>query len=184
MFTGGVKMLLYIFSDFQGEKTIPDGSPDLVILLGDICYRDAVEIDKKYSCPKIGVYGNHDTIIEWKETDIQLIHETTFEFKGVTFGGFGGCPRYNRKPNQYAEEQCWNFIQKLDYVDVFIAHSNPAYDLTLADWDAHRGFKSFNHYISEKKPKYFLHGHLHKPYIKQEQETTICSVYPFLKLNI
>lgn len=99
-------MLVYFFSDFQGEKHIPMGNPDLVVLLGDIYYRDAQEIDRVYNCPKIGVYGNHDAHNEWNQTDIKLIHGEVFEYKGITFGGFGGCPRYNRKPNQYTEKDC------------------------------------------------------------------------------
>lgn len=149
-------MLVYVLRDFQGEKVIREGDPDLVILLRDIYYRDAVKIDYKYTCPKVGVYGNHDTVIEWKETNIQLIHEDMFEFQDVTFTGFRGCPRYNRKPNWYDEEQCFNFAKNLENVDVFIGHSNPCYDTSLADWDAHRGFNSFNYYIWEKKPRYFF----------------------------
>lgn len=177
-------MLVYVFSDFQGEKVIPDGNPDLVILLGDIYFRDAEEIDKKYSCPKIGVYGNHDAKNEWSQTNIKLIHEQTFEFNGITFAGFGGCPRYNRKPNQFDEEQCAAFMDNLDTVDVFIAHSNPVYDPSLVDWDAHRGFQAFNDYIERKQPKYFLHGHLHDPFIKSFGNTNLYSVFPFLELNL
>ncbi|WP_088362663.1 metallophosphoesterase family protein [Bacillus cereus] len=177
-------MLIYVFSDFQGVKEIPDGNPDLVILLGDIYYRDAMEIDEKYPCPKIGVYGNHDFINEWKDTSIRIIHEEVFEFEGITFAGFGGCPRYNRKPNQYTEEQTQLFMNNLEKVDVFIAHSNPVYDKAIPDWDPHRGFKSFNKYIETKHPKYFLHGHIHEPFTRNVNGTQIYSVFPFVSLSI
>lgn len=177
-------MIIYIFSDFQGEKLIPDGEPDLVILLGDIYYGDALEIDKKYNCDKIGVYGNHDTKNEWKQTNIKVIHEDTFVWNGITFAGFGGSPRYNSKPNQYTEEECSKYLSNLDTVNVFIAHSNPVYDKNISEWDSHRGFASFNRYIEERKPQYFLHGHLHTPFSKRIGETKIYCVYPFLELNI
>lgn len=177
-------MLIYVFSDFQGVKEIPDGNPDLVILLGDIYFRDVMEIDQKYSCPKIGVYGNHDVVNEWSNTSIKLIHEEIFEFEGITFAGFGGCPRYNRKPNQYTEEQTQSFMENLEKVDVFIAHSNPVYDPTIADWDPHRGFKSFNKYIETKQPKYFMHAHIHEPFIHNVNGTQIYSVFPFVSINI
>lgn len=177
-------MLIYVFSDFQGEKIIPEGNPDLVILLGDIYYRDALEIDNKYNCEKIGVYGNHDVQNEWSETSIKLIHEEVYEYGDFKFAGFGGCPRYNRKPNQYTEEQCSLFMSGLDKVDVFIAHSNPVYTPSSDDWDAHRGFCAFNEYIDSRQPKYFLHGHIHNPFVRNFRETTVYSVYPFLELNL
>lgn len=177
-------MLIYVFSDFQGEKFVPEGVPDLVILLGDIYFRDAMEIDKVYNCPKIGVYGNHDSTNEWKDTNIKLIHKEIFTFEGLTFAGFGGCPRYNRKPNQYDEEECFGFVNSINKVDVFIAHSNPAYTLSSSNWDAHRGFKSFNYLIKEKQPNYFLHGHIHEPFIKQFYNTEVYSVFPFAEIRI
>lgn len=178
-------MLVYVFSDFQGEKVIPDGHPDLVILLGDIYYRDAEEIDKKYTCPKIGVYGNHDTPSEWDRTPIRRIHAETFEFNGVVFAGFGGCPRYNRRrDNQYTENECAEFMETLDAVDVFLSHSNPAYEQSLDETDAHRGFSSFNRYIENKRPSYFIHGHLHQPSMNRWGDTKVICVYPFLELNL
>lgn len=177
-------MQIYVFSDFQGEKIVPNGNPDLVILLGDIYYRDALELDQKYNCPKIGVYGNHDSQEEWSETSIKVIHEEIYEYCGVTFSGFGGCPKYNSKPNQFTDSQCREFMSNLDKVDVFLSHSNPNYDLTLPDWDPHRGFSSFNTYIKEKQPNFFLHGHIHNPFTLEVGKTKIYSVYPFLELNI
>jgi Icc-related predicted phosphoesterase len=177
-------MLVYVFSDFQGAKEVPDGYPDLVILLGDIYHTDAKEIDDKYSCPKIGVYGNHDAETEWAKLNIKIIHKDTFVFNGITFAGFSGSPRYNRKPNQFDEQECYEFMSTLEQVDVFIAHSNPVYTVSSYMVDPHRGFDSFNYYIREKKPKYFLHGHLHDPFIKKMGNTEIHCVYPFLELTI
>jgi Icc-related predicted phosphoesterase len=177
-------MLIYFFSDFQGAKEIPEGNPDLVVLLGDIYHTDAKEIDDMYSCPKIGIYGNHDAETEWSKTNIQLIHKDRYTLNGITFAGFGGCPRYNRKPNQFDEEQCFEFMNTLEKVDVFIAHSNPVYKPSNFQNDAHRGFQPFNDYIEEKQPKYFIHGHLHEPTIKKVKDTEIYCVYPFMKLEI
>lgn len=178
---------IYFFSDFQGVKEIPDGNPDLVVLLGDISYLDAKEIDQKYNCPKIGVYGNHDSKDAWKETSIHNIHCRKLRFQGLSIAGFGGCPKYNQKPNQYTEEECEAFMNKLGPVDLFIAHSNPVYDADLYETDdIHRGFWSFNDYVSDDNrcPRYFVHGHIHNPFTLEVDETTIISVFPFAELDI
>lgn len=178
-------MLVYVFSDFQGVRTFPEGKPDLVILLGDIDYRDALKLDRMYTCPKIGVYGNHDSHNEWAETSIQLVHGETFEHQGVTFGGFGGSPRYNmRKWNQYTEKECEEVMRHMPAVDVFIAHSNPAYEYVGESWDAHKGFRAFDAYIESMQPSFFLHGHIHESNAKVIGATTIHSVFPFLALTL
>lgn len=108
----------YIFSDFQGEEHIPEGDPDLVIVLGDISNFYARKIDEKYSCRKIGVMGNHNSNNEWKGTEIEDIHNKVIEVNGYKFFGFGG---------SHTEAQCKERMDSLGQVDVFIAHSNPVY---------------------------------------------------------
>jgi len=180
-------MKIYFFSDFQGVKKIPDGNPDLVVLLGDIYYRYALEIDKKYNCSKIGIYGNHDSTNEWEETSIVNIHGKKIQFNDISIAGFGGCPKYNRKPNQYTEEECAAFMKTLGSVDLFIAHSNPVYNKKMIGTnDAHRGFLSFNQYVADRNrcPRYLAHGHIHVPFTLKIKETTIISVFPFAELDI
>lgn len=178
-------MKLFIFSDFQGEEYIPEGEPDMVVLLGDISKGYVKKIDKMYNCPKIGVLGNHDTLYEWEGTRIQNIHEEVFEYEGIKFAGFGGCPVYNMRPNQYSDLECGMYMGNLEEVDVVITHSNPVYDIKRKDMsDPHRGFMAFNTYIKEKQPKYFLHGHIHRSFRKVLGRTEIYSVFPFLELEI
>lgn len=70
-------------------------------------------------------------------------------------------------------------------VDVFLSHSNPCYDSNITDEsDAHRGFFAFNEYIYRNQPTYFIHGHLHVPFIDHQGDTTIHCVYPFLELEL
>lgn len=180
------KIKAFVFSDFQGEIEIPDGEPELVILLGDIYFRYAREIDNKYDCPKIGVLGNHDSPNEWKSTEVVNIHEEVVDINGISFAGFGGSPRYNSKPNQYTEEECRSFIDRIPKVDVFVAHSNPIYEVKeeIDLNDAHRGFDAYNHYIHNVKPKYFLHGHIHNPFELKVGNTMIHSVFPFKEIVI
>lgn len=172
-------MKLLVLSDFHGVGVLPEENPDVVVLLGDIEYAEIRKIDARYTCPKIGVLGNHDGPDYLVGTNIINLHERTVEIGGLTFAGFEGCPRYNRRNYlQYWEDEVASFTDALPTVDVFIAHSNPAVDTVYDETDPHRGFRAFTTYIQEKKPTYFIHGHVHTDKQYTMGETSVLSVYP------
>jgi Icc-related predicted phosphoesterase len=169
-------MNFIIYSDIQGiELELPNIEPDFVLLLGDIEWRDVKRIDNHFKCPKLGVLGNHDRIDTFGNTSIIDMHEKVLEIYGIKFAGFGGSPVYNHKPGspQYDEGDAASFVKKVDNVDIFLAHSNPAFEHNMDKTDAHRGFASFTELIERTKTPYFLHGHLHENTIFDYLETTI-----------
>ena len=180
------KIQLLIFSDLHTDKVdMPEVQPELVVLLGDIYWRTVEEIDKKYTCPKIGVLGNHDPFDNYKGTGIHHIHEQVIDINGLRITGFGGAPVYSQKETpQYTEWEAARFIEKIPAIDLFIAHSNPMLPTYQTDKYSHRGFQAFTTMIHTKKPSYFLHGHLHIEYEQKIGQTNVLAIYPVKLINI
>jgi Icc-related predicted phosphoesterase len=93
---------------------------------------------------------------------IMNLHLQTWEYQGLTFGGFEGSPRYKKDPyaKMYTEEEAAQLLKNFSYVDVLISHSPPR-GINDEDDLAHTGFQALRTYIEEKHPRYFLHGHTH-----------------------
>lgn len=182
----GDNVNILILSDLHNQKEFPLVEEiDLLLLLGDIPWQTVAKIDEAYDCQKFGVLGNHDRWDTYRNTNIQNIHAVVVEWNGLKIAGFGGAPRYNWKEDgQYEEDECALFMHSLEKVDLFLAHSNPAFQSTNGNREGHRGFESFGRYIKEKQPKLFFHGHLHERYEKQYKETVIHSVYLSKKMSI
>lgn len=178
-------MKILCLSDFHGAGSVPDEQPDLVILLGDIDYYEIRKIDAAYDCPKVGVLGNHDGPDYFEGTNVINLHQEVMEINGVTFAGFEGCPRYNKRGFlQYWEDEVQDFMDSLKKVDVFIAHSNPAYIEIEDTTDPHRGFMAFTNYMKTKCPHLFVHGHIHEQKQYTVGDTTVYSVYPHVVITI
>ena len=180
-------MKVLIFSDVPSSGfELPELEPDLVILLGDIFYRNVLRIDRKYQCSKVGVLGNHDKAYYFDDTNIVNVHKQLISLNGLKIAGFQGSPIYNDKPfGQHTDVEAESFIKSIDEetIDLFLAHSNPVYNDTVND-NAHRGFKAFNRLIQNNKVSYFLHGHLHDPFQIKERDTSIISIYPFQVIDL
>lgn len=178
-------MNILVISDSHGFLPTLTSSPDVVFLLGDIDYYELRKIDQLFTCPKFGVLGNHDGPDYFDGTSIQNVHEKVVEWNGYTIGGFGGCPRYNKRSFlQFHEQEAAAFVNNAPRVDFFLAHSNPQFEVNHDLSDAHRGFRCFSHYIYQKQPAYFFHGHIHEADSYEANETTIISVYPTHFLTI
>lgn len=176
-------MQILFLSDFHSVGEIPNVQPDLVILLGDIDYYEIRKIDAYYTCPKLGVLGNHDGPDYFHGTSIIDLHKKIVEIEGMVFAGYEGSPTYNRRKYlQYTEEEVSYFTRELKQVDFFIAHSNPSLQEEHLFDDAHRGFKEFTNYIQRKSPAYFVHGHIHESKEYFLGETKVISVYPYHQL--
>lgn len=126
----GDEMRILALADTHGAIPIPQVEADLVLCLGDIDYYELRKIDQLYSCPKVGVLGNHDApdFFEsaFQTTSIINVHQKVVNVSGITIAGFEGCPRYNQRTFlQYEEEDVVAFTHLLSKVDIFIAHSNP-----------------------------------------------------------
>jgi uncharacterized protein len=179
-------MRILAFADVpNGGFVLPDEQPDLVLLLGDIFYRNVLRIDRKYQCPKVGVLGNHDKAHFFDDTDVINVHRKIVKVNGLTIAGFEGSPKYNNKPfGQHLEIEAEQFVANIyrKKIDIFLAHSNPVYPHT--DQDSHRGFQAFNDLFDYGTVRYFFHGHIHEPFETTINQTRVFSVYPYLSLDI
>lgn len=162
----------------------PTTDVDLVVLMGDIPWEEVKRIDELFTCEKIGILGNHDRLDTFDGLNITNIHDNVYTFNDFTFAGFGGCPYYNGRDGQYTEDDVRYLTDNIGKVDFFIAHSNPKYGNLEDKRVSHQGFQAFNDYIHEKKPQYFLHGHIHKSFELKIEETNVVSVYPYFLLTI
>lgn len=179
-------MKILCISDWHGhDVALPEVDVDLVVVLGDMHWRQVAKLDRQFDCPKLGLLGNHDRWDTYNRTNFIDLHKQVVTINGHTFAGFNGAPRYNAKDTpQYEDSECRDFCEEIPAVDCFFAHSNPMLDENVDKTDSHRGFLAFSEYIVNKQPRFFIHGHLHDPTEETFDGTTIICVYPYKVLTI
>ena len=142
-------------------ETLKKYPVDLICTLGDLDFATLHELKDVTDIPKIGVYGNHCSGTYFEGLGIKNMHLQTFEFGGLTFGGFEGCVRY--KEDRYApmctQEEATERMQGFPRVDVMLSHCPPYGINDEPDEISHQGFKALRAYLEEQKPKAWLHGH-------------------------
>lgn len=179
-------MKILFISDWHNHQfNLPEIEVDLLISLGDFNWRTIETLDKTFTCPKIGLLGNHDKKDTYRGTSFVHLHEKVAKIGDYLIAGFDGCPKYNtRETSQFEEEEVQDFIDTLEFVDIFIAHANPMLERNKDKTDAHRGFQAYTNYIKEYQPSYFVHGHNHVDDTQRIGRTEIISVYPYYLLEI
>jgi len=185
-------MKILFLADGKPEESLKELSEDcdLIVLLGDMMEEWIGEL-KEIMIPKIGVHGNHDKT-DFSKFDIIDIHLKRVIINNVSFLGFDGDMGYifaenNRSYNDIDIDKYKKELGKLERekaCDIFISHCPSEGTLDRADILGHKGLKSFSNYIISKKPKYHLHGHMHKSGNTKLNNTKIFCVYPYLYLNI
>jgi uncharacterized protein len=175
-------MVIFAISDRPPKSSIlsliDKHKVDLICTLGDLDYFSLQELAKITNIPKIGVYGNHCSGNYFESLNIHNIHLKTFEYNGITFGGFEGSIRY--KESAYAKMYTQEEAKDFPTVDVFLAHSPPYGINDEPESSSHQGFIAIKEYIESKKPKYFLHGHTYptkENLVEKLGDTTIFYFY-------
>ena len=110
---------------------------------------------------------------------LEYFVDKIYVYKGVRIMGLGGSIRYKKGKNQYTQKEMnhrinkmWLSIKKNRGFDILLTHS-PAAGIGDGPDEPHKGFEGFNYLLEKYKPKYFIHGHIHKTYqmkFKQEYE--------------
>jgi Icc-related predicted phosphoesterase len=163
-------------------KTLSENRIDLIVTLGDLEYSEIRELDIVKTIPKLGVYGNHCSGMYFDELGIKNMHLQTFEFGGLTFGGFEGCVRYkeSKYAKMYTQEEASALLANFPHVDVMLVHCPPYGindDLTEI---AHTGYKGLLDYVEREEPQYLFHGHTYpnaNTLVKKYKNTNIEYVY-------
>lgn len=171
---------------------------DLIISCGDL-HREYLEfLVTLAGCPLFYVHGNHDDrFAEHPPEGCVCIDDQLIVYNGVRILGLGGSWRYRRDgKNMYTERQMrWRIVSLMPFiwrrrgVDIIVTHAPPRH---LGDLEnvAHRGFECFVKLIDWLKPKYFLHGHVHRnygmkiPQKTQYGETTIINAFEYCRIKL
>lgn len=157
--------ILYDFFDKELVKGV-----DLIISCGDLKRYYLEYLETMINCPLIYVPGNHDDYAQNPPQGCIDIDDKIYDFRGLRILGLGGSMRYNDKPNMYTEEEMEKRIRRMkrsivlhNGFDVLVTHA-PARGYGDLEDLPHLGFSCFNDLLNTWKPKYMLHGHVHKEY--------------------
>lgn len=178
----------YLWDYFKKEKL--DGI-DLILSAGDLNPNYLSFLATFAKVPVLYIRGNHDDC--YKDTPPEgctCIENKVYVYKGVRILGLGGSIRYKKGDNQYTQLQmkrraskAWFNVKKNKGIDILLTHS-PAKGLNDGPDHVHEGFEVFNDLIRKYKPKFFIHGHVHKNYctnfkheFKLNEYTTVVNGY-------
>ncbi len=150
---------------------------DLIISCGDL-HPDYLQfLVTMVNCPLLYVRGNHDTKYD-RNPPLGCIDidDKVYDFHGLRILGLGGSMRYKPGPDMYTEEEMRARIRKagrqillMNGFDLLVTHA-PAKGYGDQEDLPHQGFECFNALINRVKPRYMVHGHVHKSYGHFERE--------------
>jgi len=171
---------------------------DLIVSCGDL-HREYLEFMVTMArCPLIYVHGNHDDAYDTKPPGGCIsIEDDIFVWQGIRFFGLGGSYRYKDVgEHMYTDSQMlrrvWKAgmkIRKNKGFDVLVTHA-PAFGLGDSEHISHRGFRTFVRLMDKYRPRYLLHGHIHRnydpriPQTMKYQDTTIINACEYYVLEI
>ncbi|MDO5133509.1 MAG: metallophosphoesterase family protein [Eubacteriales bacterium] len=150
---------------------------DLIISCGDLDPAYLEFLVTMAHCPLLYVHGNHDG--RYSETPPEgcfCIEDSIFRYQGLRILGLGGSLRYKEGLCMYTEKEMRRRVSKARLkaffkggIDILVTHA-PAGGWGDLEDPPHRGFSCFNTLLQAVKPRYMLHGHVHKNYGRIEWE--------------
>lgn len=153
---------------FHQRKT--EGT-DLIISCGDLKPEYLEFLTTMVNCPLVYVRGNHDERYDRKVPEGCIpIDDRMYEIEGIKIFGLGGSYGFRDSNVMFTEKQMRMRILKAklklklrDRIDIFVTHAPAKGYGDLEDY-THQGFDCFNDLLYQYKPKYMVHGHVHKEY--------------------
>lgn len=154
---------------FDNKGLQSEGKIDMIISCGDLPPEYLRGLRHHFDVPLFYVLGNHD--IRYGSSLLpgcENIHQRLVTTHDVKLLGFSGSRWYNGGMNQYTEEEMARMVSRMRFtlwrkkgVDIIVTHAPPRHIHDGED-PCHKGFKSFVSVIDRYRPRYFLHGHIHK----------------------
>lgn len=149
---------------------------DLIISCGDLDPYYLSFLVTMTTVPVLYVHGNHDERYQKIPPEGCIcIDDKIYVHNGVRILGLGGSMRYSEGTYQYTEWQMRQRVAKLRFrlfrkrgFDILVTHA-PAYQLNDGRDLPHQGFQVFRALMEKYKPKFFLHGHVHLTYSRQQK---------------
>lgn len=152
---------------------------DLVLGCGDLPPEYLAFLANTLEVPLYYVRGNHDLRYESSPPVGCLdLHTRLVRFNDLNILGLEGSRWYNDGPQQYTEKQMAAMIRKLRFMlwrrgrpDIIITHAPPRGVHDEEDL-CHRGFKAYHGLIKKYRPRYFIHGHIHREFADDSERIT------------
>lgn len=164
---------------------------DLIIGCGDLPKGYLEFLVTMAHCPLFYVHGNHDDgYADAPPEGCLSIEDKIHEYRGIRFFGLGGSYRYRPDGRyMYTEREMERriFRQRLALFrkkgfDVLLTHAPPR-GITDIDTPVHRGFACFLPLMERYRPRYMVHGHVHRnygyqlPMVSAYKDTTIINAF-------
>lgn len=179
---------------------------ELAIGCGDLPIDYLEFIISSLDIPVFYVHGNHSlSEPEGKVSDRNSrgsidLHGKVIRFKGYTFAGVEGSIKYNNGIYQSSQFDMWlnvimlvpslltNRIKYGRFLNVFVSHAPPWGIHDQPDLP-HLGIKAFRWLLTQFKPDYHLHGHIHvyRPdtiTVTEFMKTKVINAYGFQKIEL
>ena len=142
---------------------------ELILSAGDLKSSYLEFLVTMLNVPLLYIHGNHDSHYAQKPPNGCIcIENKIYNFNGLRILGLGGSVRYREGPHMYTEAQMAIRCVRADFqatlrngFDILLTHA-PAKGWGDLDDFPHRGFNCFNPLLEKWKPKYMVHGHVHK----------------------
>ena len=163
---------------------------DLILACGDLRRTYLEFLVTMARCPVVYVRGNHDEeYLDRPPEGCLCAEDQVVVVDGVRILGLGGSFRYREGGCMYTEQQMrrrirrlWWQLKKHGGFDILLTHA-PARGVNDFDTLSHRGFECFRELLDKYRPRYFIHGHIHRSYghdIPQRSQyggTTVVNAY-------
>ncbi len=147
------------------------GKIDLIISCGDIDPRYLDFLVSMTNADLLYIRGNHDSIYDVTPPPGGVcIDGKVYDYHGVRIMGLGGSQKYKEGKDMYTERKMSSRAAKLfpkadlmNGIDILATHA-PVRGYGDMEDLCHRGFECFEDILNRYKPRYMLHGHVHKEY--------------------
>lgn len=144
---------------------------DLILACGDLRRVYLEFLVTMAHCPLVYVRGNHDDeFLKNPPEGCVCAEDTVVTVDGVRIFGLGGSFRYRDGQCMYTERQMARRIllagrqlRRAGGFDILLTHA-PLRGLNDFDSLSHRGFACFGPLLDKYRPRYFVHGHIHRTY--------------------
>jgi len=162
------------------DKRAPQlAATDLIIGCGDLPPEYLAALRATYNVPLYYVLGNHDLRFDLSPpAGCRCIHRQLLVHHGLRIAGFSGSRWYNGNINQYTEQEMAGFIRRMWFrlwrlgVDLVVTHAPPRY-VGDAEDPCHRGFRAYRQLLEKYRPRYLVHGHIHRTFNDDAERATV-----------
>jgi Icc-related predicted phosphoesterase len=150
------------------SSPVETNSIELILGCGDLPPEYLAGLKATYDVPLYYVLGNHDIRHEQVPHGCLNISRRIVTHGDFSFLGFSGSRWYNGNPNQYREREMraqirklWFPLWRLSGLDVLVTHAPPRHVHDAED-RCHRGFSCYRDFIRKYRPRFLIHGHIHR----------------------